>query len=114
MKLAVVRWPSGPGLKKFLRALIGHMDTGPDARVFSTPASPRPTTSPPICPRIGWRYQSILASLAKDVLSRHRDGLCRAQAITTWTHRVVNDLYYDIVVADSDNVKLINRMANLT
>ena len=40
----------------------------------------------------------------------HRVGLRRAQAITKWTDRVVHALY-DIVVADSDNVNLMNRLA---
>ncbi len=41
----------------------------------------------------------------------HRVGLRRAQAIGGWTDRVVHDLY-DMVAADSDNVNLMNRLAN--
>ena len=41
----------------------------------------------------------------------HRIGLRQAQAITGWTDRVIHTLY-DMVVADSDNASLMNRLAN--
>jgi hypothetical protein len=41
----------------------------------------------------------------------HRVALRRAQAVTSWTDRVIHTLY-DMVVADSDNANLMNRLAN--
>jgi hypothetical protein len=55
---------------------------------------------------------AVVAVWARDKAELlHRVGLRRAQPITGWRDRVIHTLY-DIVVADSDNASLMNRLAN--